>query len=96
MRATQNVLRAVTVAVIAIGLISLTGACRKRGPLERLGDTADQAVEKAGEAIEDAADKVNEGAQDAVDKAEEVVDDATDTINESPPNASEGASGNTN
>jgi uncharacterized protein YjbJ (UPF0337 family) len=71
MRATRGILRAVIVAVIATGLISVTGSCRKQGPLERLGGKADDAMEKAGEAVEDAADKVKEGVEDAADKVKE-------------------------
>ena len=78
MRATRSILRAVTVAVIATGLISLTGGCRKEGPLERLGDKADRAVKEAGEDVEDAVDKVKEGAEDAADK----VGDATSSGSE--------------
>lgn len=89
MRATQGIFRTVIVAVIAIGLISLTGACRKKGPLERLGNKADRAVQEAGEAVEDAADKAKETAQDAADKVEEVVDDATDKINAPTPTPSD-------
>lgn len=39
-RATQRIVRTVIVAVISIGLISVIGGCRKKGPLERLGDNA--------------------------------------------------------
>ena len=68
MRMKQNIFRAVIVVFIATGLICLTGACRKKGPLERLGGEVDRAVEEAGEAGKDAADKVKEGAEDAADK----------------------------
>ena len=89
MRATQRIFRTIIVAVIGIGLISLSGGCRERGPLERLGDKADHAVQEAGEAIEDTADKAEETAQDAADTVEEVVDDATDKVNEPTPTPSD-------
>ncbi len=89
MRATQRIFRTVIMAVIAIGLISLTGGCRKKGPLERAGKKVDSAVQDAGEAIEDAADKTKEAAEDAADKVEEVVDDAIDKINEPTPTPSD-------
>lgn len=89
MRTRHRVFRTLIMAVIAIGLISLTGACRKKGPLERLGEQADQTVQDAGEAIEDAADTTKEIAQDAADKVEEVVDDTVDKINEPTPTPSD-------
>lgn len=89
MRGKQRIVRTVIMAVIAIGLISLSGGCRKKGPLERLGNKADKAVQDAGEAIEDAADKTKETAQDAADKVEEVVDDATNKTNEPTPTPSD-------
>ncbi len=85
MRAPKRIFRTLIMAVIAIGLISLSGGCRKKGPLERLGNKADRAVQDAGEAVEDAADKAKDAAEDAADKVEEVVDDATDKINEPTP-----------
>ena len=78
MRTTRGIFRVFTVAVIATGLISLTGACQKKGPLERLGDKADRAIEKTGEAIEDAADQVKDGVEDAADKVKEEVSNGSD------------------
>lgn len=89
MRGKQRIVRTVIMAVIAIGLISLGGGCRKKGPLERLGNKADKAVQDAGEGIEDAADKTKEAAEDAADKVEEVVDDAAEKINEPTPTPSD-------
>ena len=89
MRSKQRIFRTVIMAVIAIGLISLSGGCRKKGPLERLGNKADRAVQDAGEAIEDAADKTKDAARDAADKVEEAVDDAADKINERTPTPSD-------
>ena len=89
MRGKQRIVRTVIMAVIAIGLISLSGGCRKKGPLERLGNKADKAVQDAGEAIEDAADKTKETAEDAADKVEEIVDDATDKTDEPTPTPSD-------
>ena len=85
MRAKQRIFRTVIMAVIAIGLISLSGGCRKKGPLERAGEKVDSAVQDAGEAIEDAADKTKEAAEDAADKVGEIVDDATEKIDEPTP-----------
>jgi len=95
LRATRSILRAVTVAVIATGLMCLTGSCRKEGPLERLGDKADRAVKEAGEDVEDAVDKVKEGAEDAADKVKEGAEDTADQVEEAPQSGSEGASGKT-
>jgi hypothetical protein len=78
MRTTRGILRIFTVAVIATGLISLTGACQKQGPLERLGGKTDRAIEKAGEAVEDAADQVKEGVEDAADQVKEAVPNGSD------------------
>jgi len=89
MRSKQRIFRTVMMAVIAIGLISLSGGCRKKGPLERAGKKVDHAVQDAGEAVKDAADKTKEAAEDAADKVGEVVDDATDKINEPTPTPSD-------
>jgi hypothetical protein len=91
MRTTRGILRVFTVAVIATGLISLIGACRKQGPLERLGGKTDRAIEKAGEAVEDAADKVKEGAEDAADQVKKGAEDAADSVKEAVPNGSDEA-----
>ena len=71
MRAKQSIFRTIIVAVIATGLVSLTGGCKKEGPLERAGKKVDSAVQDAGEAIEDAADKTKEAVDDTVDKIKE-------------------------
>jgi gas vesicle protein len=82
MRANRRIYRTVLLAVIAIGLISVTGACRKKGPLERLGGKADRAVDEAGQAVKDAADKTKEAAEDAADKTKEAAQDAADKVEE--------------
>jgi uncharacterized protein YjbJ (UPF0337 family) len=76
MRAIRVFVRIFAVAAIAIGLMSVTVGCQKKGPLERLGGKADNAVEKAGEAVEDAADDVKDGANDAADAVKTAFPDA--------------------
>jgi hypothetical protein len=77
MRVTRCALRVAAVAVLATGMIGLTGSCRKQGPLERLGGKTDRALEKAGDAVEDAADKVKDAVEDGSDKAKDAVQDAS-------------------
>lgn len=76
MRATPVFVRIFAVAAIAIGLMSVSVGCQKKGPLERLGGKADHAVKKAGEAVEDAADDVKDGAKDAADAVKTALPDA--------------------
>ncbi len=77
MRVTHCALRIVGVAVLATGLIGLTGSCRKEGPMERLGGKTDRALEQAGDAVEDAADKVKDAVEDGSDKVKDAVQDAS-------------------
>lgn len=49
--------------LLAAGALFLVGCAEEKGPLEKAGEKADEAIEDAGDAIEDAADDV----EDAVD-----------------------------
>lgn len=49
--------------IVLLMVISTTGCVRRQGPLERAGETADEAVEDAGDAAEDLGDAI----EDAVD-----------------------------
>jgi hypothetical protein len=58
-----------SIAVLSLGLVT-TSCDNDDGPIEKMGESIDDAVEDAVDALEDAADDV-----------EDAVDDATDRIN---------------
>lgn len=49
----------VSTIVMAL-LLGPLAACEQEGPMEKLGENIDEAVEEAGEGIEEAADKVKD------------------------------------
>ncbi len=51
-------------------------ACEKKGPLEKAGEKADDAIKEAAEDIEEAAEDVEEAVEDGKEKVEEAVDDS--------------------
>lgn len=57
-------------AVFGLGL----GACEKKGPAERAGETIDESVEKAGDKAEEAGEKVGDATERAAEKVEETTD----------------------
>ncbi len=50
-------------------------ACEKKGPLEKAGEKADDAIEEAGDKIEEAAEDVEEAVEDGKEEVEEALDD---------------------
>jgi predicted small lipoprotein YifL len=61
--------------VVALALAFV--ACEKKGPLEKAGEKADEAIEDVGEAAEE----VKEDVEDAIDDGEEAVDEALEDDN---------------
>ncbi|RBP52779.1 hypothetical protein [Arenicella xantha] len=51
-------------------LVALAG-CEEKGPMEKAGESIDNAVDDAGDAINDAGDEVEDAADDAADEIED-------------------------
>ena len=60
---TQKLKHVFLISLIA-SLLAITG-CEEKGPLEKAGETIDDAVNDSGDALEDAADDVEDAADDA-------------------------------
>lgn len=59
------------------GAILLTwtlSGCEEKGPMEKAGEKADEAMEQAREKIEEGGDKLKEAMEEAGDKVEEATD----------------------
>jgi hypothetical protein len=54
--------------ILILAVISMAG-CESEGPMERVGEKIDEAVEDTGEALEDAGEAV----EDAVEKVEDKI-----------------------
>lgn len=68
---TPNLKNALLVSLLA-SMMALS-ACEKDGPMERAGESVDEAVENTGDALDDAADNT----EDAIDDAADDIEDAT-------------------
>jgi hypothetical protein len=61
--------------LVPLAFLFVLAACEKQGPLERVGEEVDEAVEDvrnggetAGNKVDDAADEVRDGVNDAADE----------------------------
>ena len=57
-----------TTMLLALLLASMTTACDREGPAERLGEKVDDAAEEVEEAGEEVAEEVEEACEDATGK----------------------------
>lgn len=63
----RKILLLLSIAVLSFGLVT-TGCEDNRGPVEKVGESIDDAMDEAGDAIEDAADEIEDAVDDATDR----------------------------
>lgn len=64
-----------TIALLLVALIALPlVGCEEKGPMEKAGESMDEAIDDA----RDAADEIGDDIEDAADEVGDEVDDATD------------------
>jgi predicted small lipoprotein YifL len=49
----KSIIRLTPLLILSLGLFSVT-ACKKKGPMEKAGESVDKAVEKTTDAVKDA------------------------------------------
>lgn len=70
--------------LIASGLLLCAAGCEEKGPMEKAGESIDNAAKDVKDAfdkdgpVENAAEKAGEAIDDAADKVKDAVEDATD------------------
>ena len=66
-------LKHVLLMAVLIGGFAVVG-CKEKGPMEKAGESIDNAAEKTADAAKEAGEKTKEAAKDAADKVKDAVD----------------------
>jgi hypothetical protein len=69
---TMKILKYLLLVSALIGGLSVTG-CKEKGPMEKAGESIDDAAKKTGDAAKEAGEKVKDAAVDAKEKAKDAV-----------------------